>query len=107
MAGSSKNVFQPRCGMAAATQLTPKEAVAPRPTSVFMSGRFWSRADIPPTRMSRPGPRCRVARFRGGVQCDGCAADAWQFSGGSVALCAVANPGRAKTCSEEVRPMLP
>ena len=39
MAGSSKNVFQPRCGMAAATQLTPKEAVAPRPTSVFMSGR--------------------------------------------------------------------
>eukprot|EP00955_Chlamydomonas_euryale_P101297 365335-Chlamydomonas_euryale.AAC.8 len=53
---TSKNVFQPRCGSAAATQLTPKLAAAPSPTSVFMSGRPAPSAAKPDARMSRPGP---------------------------------------------------
>jgi len=56
MAGSSKNVFQPSLGIRAATQLTPKEAVAPKPTRVFMSGRLAAKLLKPSTMMSRPGP---------------------------------------------------
>lgn len=40
MAGSSKKVRQPSAGTAAATQLTPNDATAPKPTSVFMSSTW-------------------------------------------------------------------
>lgn len=56
IAGSSKNVFQRSAGSPAATQLTAKEAVAPRPTKLFMSGRPADSACQPLVMMSRPGP---------------------------------------------------
>jgi hypothetical protein len=62
MAGSSKNVFQRSAGKAAATQLTAKEAVAPKPTRLFMSGRPADNACQPLLMMSRPGPAIATGR---------------------------------------------
>lgn len=56
MAGSSKKVRHPSDGSAAATHDTPNDAVAPSPTSVFMSGRPARREEKPLVRISRPGP---------------------------------------------------
>jgi len=56
MAGSSKKVFHPRLGSPAAMQLTPKLALAPRPTRVLMSGAPLRQAFHPSTSSSRPGP---------------------------------------------------
>ena len=63
MAGSSKNVLQPRAGKAAATAEMVNAAVAPRPTREFMSGAPRARAENPSTTISRPGPkRARAER---------------------------------------------
>mmetsp|Transcript_4983 Transcript_4983/g.12142 ORF Transcript_4983/g.12142 Transcript_4983/m.12142 type:complete len:259 (-) Transcript_4983:542-1318(-) len=56
IAGSSKKVGHPSAGSAAAAQLMPKDATAPRPTKEFMSGAPLMRPRHPSRRICRPGP---------------------------------------------------
>ena len=54
--GSSKNVGQPSFGSITAAVLMPKDASAPRDTSVFMLGPPLFKEFHPSTNISLPGP---------------------------------------------------
>ena len=54
--GSSKNVGHPSLGSITAAVLMPKDASAPRDTSVFMLGPPLLNEFHPSTNISRPGP---------------------------------------------------